>query len=101
MPFRITGDDGKNGADGRVTEFIYRQLPDYDTYISLWDHLGIKELPSVNEPNYIPNRNDDIVDTDWTDSPKGITSSMQFEVVCSRTRNSVEEPWGKWSNCTI
>jgi hypothetical protein len=35
VPFRITGDDGKNGADGRVTEFIYRQLPDYDTYISL------------------------------------------------------------------
>ena len=35
LPFRLTGEAGKNGADGRVTEFIYRLVPDFETYKKL------------------------------------------------------------------
>lgn len=100
-PFRLTGDDGKDGVDGTLTEFIYRQLPDYTSYGLLWEYLSNNELPSLNEPGYVPYRKDDIAETDWSASPKGITPSMNIEVACSRIRSSINEPWGKWSNCFV
>jgi hypothetical protein len=59
-PFRITGEDGKNGTDGRTIEFIYRLLPNYDSYIVLRNFLSKSEnkLPSADVPDYIPEIND-------------------------------------------
>ena len=54
IPFRITGEDGKNGADGRVIEFIYRLLPNYDTYLVLRDFLNKPENKGLGK--WSPNR---------------------------------------------
>lgn len=104
VPFRITGEDGKNGSDGRVIEFIYRLLPNYNTYLILKDFLNRSEnkLPSPNEADYIPSVNDNLdIGSNWEDRPVGINSTMQVEVACSRVKNSIDEPWGEWSSCAI
>lgn len=56
----MTGDDGKSGSDGRTIEFIYRLLPDYDTFLKLYKYLNTNKLESVDEPDYIPEINDTI-----------------------------------------
>lgn len=104
IPIRITGEDGKDGADGRVIEFIYRQVPNYEKYTELRYFLNVKEnkLPSVNESDYIPVVNDDLgINTVWTDRPIGVSTDMQIEVVCSRIRKNVESSWEDWSECAI
>lgn len=104
LPLRITGEDGKNGADGRVIEFIYRLVPNYESFTQLRNFLNIREnnLPSINEPDYVPEVNDNLnIDTVWTDSPVGISVDHQIEVVCSRIRKNVESPWEPWSQCAI
>lgn len=102
-PFRLTGEAGKSGADGRVTEFIYRLLPDYKTYEDLSNHLLTNKLYSPTyEDDKIPAVNDYFnIGTSWTDQPEGITETMQIEVCCTRTRKGVGEPWSEWSNCVI
>lgn len=58
-PFRLTGEAGKNGADGRVTEFIYRLVPDFDTYKELETQLFHNKLYSPQyEDDVIPQVND-------------------------------------------
>lgn len=104
VPFRITGEDGKNGADGRVIEFIYRQVPDYETFVQLRNYLDKPEnkLPSVNESDVVPDVNDNLnIGTPWTDRPEGISQGMQIEVVCSRVRKNLDSPWEDWSQCRI
>lgn len=101
VPFRLTGEKGASGADGRTIEFIYRLLPDVETYTNLSEHLSKYPLTSLDVSDYIPTKNDDITDTKWVDSPEGISETYKVEVVCSRIRNSVDEPWGEWSNCVI
>ena len=102
VPFRMTGDDGKSGSDGRTIEFIYRLLPDYDTFLKLYKYLNTNKLESVDEPDYIPEINDTICpETEWTDRPSGISSLWQVEVSCSRIRNNIDSPWGEWSDCAV
>ena len=96
-PFRLTGEAGKSGADGRVTEFIYRLLPDLETYNELSKHLTLNKLYSPEyEDDKVPSVNDDLnIGTTWTDQPKGITETMQIEVCCTRTRKGVDQPWSE------
>lgn len=100
-PIRLNGADGKNGVDGNNIEFIYRLLPDYDSYLLLKNHLSANELPSPNENKFVPDNNDSLnVGTEWENHPTGIDENMKVEVVCVRTKTA-DEPWSKWSNCTI
>ena len=78
---------GEAGADGKDQEFIYITKattdPPYD--ISL--------LPAIQTPEYLP----DPPETygQWTDDPRGVTASKQFEWVSKRTRNN--GVWSKFS----
>lgn len=100
-PIRLNGVDGKNGVDGDNIEFIYRLLPDYDSYVVLRNHLSTEELSSPNEKGFVPDNNDSLnVGTEWENHPTGIDENMKVEVVCVRTKTA-DEPWSKWSNCTI
>ena len=100
-PFRLTGADGKDGKDGETIEFIYRLLPDVDTYIALKQYLTENKLFSSPDSDFIPEAYDGLTETKWTDSPKGITEELQVEVVCSRSRRGENENWGEWTNCVI
>lgn len=102
-PFRLTGDDGKNGVDGRVTEFIYRLIPDLETYKLLVSDLFVHELYSPEyEEDYVPEVTDSLnISTFWTDQPQGISETQQIEVCCSRTRKGIDEKWSEWSDCII
>lgn len=59
-PFRMTGDRGLSGADGRVIEFIYRLLPSMEVYNALKRSLENKKLPSPNVDDFIPEVNDSL-----------------------------------------
>lgn len=66
-PFRLTGEDGQDGVDGSVTEFIYRLLPDYKTYQQLVAHLGIKGNELYSDPknnDVVPTKTDNIYNTE-------------------------------------
>ena len=76
-------------------------LPDYDSYVVLRNHLSTEELSSPNEKGFVPDNNDSLnVGTEWENHPTGIDENMKVEVVCVRTKTA-DEPWSKWSNCTI
>lgn len=67
-PIRITGKDGKAGADGTDIEFIFRRTEDSAT---------VPDTPqSSQEDDYVPD--------DWTDNPQGITEKLQAEWVSTR-----------------
>lgn len=87
MPIRLTGKDGKNGVDGSNIEYIYRLIPDYDTYLKLRDQLSSKKLFSSPEDDKVPPVNDSLnIDTVWTDSPSSISPEYLVEVMCTRTK---------------
>jgi hypothetical protein len=56
----LTGENGKNGVDGRVIEFIYRLLPDLNTYNLLVRALSYNKLESPNIDNSVPIVNDNL-----------------------------------------
>lgn len=60
MPIRLTGKDGKNGVDGNNIEYIYRLIPDYDTYLKLREQLSSKKLFSSSEDDKVPPVNDSL-----------------------------------------
>ena len=97
-PFRLTGDDGRDGADSRGIEFIYRRLPNINSYYNLVDFLEFNKLDNTD----LPEVNDYLnIDSKWTPSPEGIDEQWQIEVACSRVREIGAEEWGDWSNCVI
>lgn len=81
-PFRITGKDGSDGADGVNTEFIYRLS---NVELSAPDDTPSNN-PSVSD--YIPEL--------WDDHPKGISKDMPYEYVCTRNKNSDTGEWSDW-----
>lgn len=98
-PIRMSGKDGKNGVDGQSIEFIYRLLPNYETYLDLFEHLSENKLYSPDEKGVVPPNNDNLnIDTEWTASPSGISQVYPIEVVCTRTK---VDTWGSWSNCVM
>lgn len=78
-PIRLTGYQGRNGTDGNNIEFIFKLTK---------NHLLVPATPeSWNQTDFVPEG--------WTDSPTGISPTMQCEWVCSRTL--VESRWSNWS----
>ena len=78
-PIRLTGYQGRNGTDGNNIEFIFKLTK---------NHLLTPATPeSWNQTDFVPEG--------WTDSPTGISPTMQCEWVCSRTL--VENRWSNWS----
>lgn len=82
-PIRLTGYQGRNGTDGNNIEFIFKLTK---------NHLLVPATPeSWNQTDFVPEG--------WTDSPTGISPTMQCEWVCSRTL--VESRWSNWSTPAI
>ena len=74
-PIRLPGYQGRNGTDGNNIEFIFKLTA---------THLLVPATPeSWNQTDFVPEG--------WTDSPTGISPTMQCEWVCSRTL--VESRW--------
>lgn len=100
-PFRLTGENGKNGVDGVRSEFIYRLLPDITSYENLREFTKNLYSPEY-EDNYVPVANDNLnIGTVWSNHPSGISEGFPIEVCCNRTRKSSEESWSGWSSCII
>lgn len=85
-PVRITGQDGSNGTDGTSIEFIYKTT---ETDLEP-PYLNTEDSPNTN--NYIPEG--------WTDSPSGISVTMQCEWVATRRKNK-EGTWTSWTDPVI
>lgn len=106
-PFCITGQDGKDGADGASKEFIYRLISNKDNFDQLKAWLADRSHKLENTPTgVVPARKDDIVETDWTDEPSGINGETYLvEAVCSRKAKLDETGafagWDEWSAPTI
>lgn len=60
-----------------------------ETYEALRAHLEKNPLYNNQEGDSVPPVNDNIANTEWTDSPSGISEEMPIEVVCSRTKDTV------------
>lgn len=82
-PVRITGENGKDGQDGKSIEFIYKvsnRVPNSS------DKPG-----SVNEDGSVPDG--------WTDHPTGVSESNQYEWMCVRTKT--DDLWSDWNGPTV
>lgn len=82
-PVRITGEDGKDGQDGKSIEFIYK--------VSNRVPNSSDKPSSVNE--------DDSVPDGWTDNPTGVSESNQYEWMCVRTKT--DDLWSDWDGPTV
>lgn len=106
-PFCITGENGRDGTDGVSKEFIYRLISNKDNFDQLKTWLADEDHKLANTPTgIVPDRNDKIVETDWTDEPSGIDGETYLvEVVCSRKAKLDETGafvgWDEWSAPTI
>lgn len=104
-PSKLTGDDGQAGTDGKYTEFIYRRFSQIPTWTnnnlnpSYWaandteDYLGLAYSVSYSDS---PNNK-------WTDNPRGVNSTYQYEYVSSREFDgehfgqfNTPALWSKW-----
>ena len=92
-----------SGTDGADIEFIYRLLPNYDTYLDLLEYLD--EHPLVSNWGDVPVTGpDDFSKYDWTDDASGISPEYTVEICCVRTKSQNEynttwpKPtvWSKW-----
>ena len=87
-PIRITGaggkqgEDGEDGKNGNMIEFIYSR-----------NNTGV--APSAPATSQV----DDYIPSGWTDNPQGVSSSMMYEYVSTRTK--VNDTWGSFSTPVI
>ena len=87
-PVRLTGKNGKDGADGQSIEFIYKQSD--------------REPTKEDKPNEPENTlEDNFIPEGWLDHPQGVDEINQYEWICTRTKS--KEPnengdleWGEW-----
>lgn len=95
-PVRLTGENGQDGVDGTNIEFIYRLLPNRDTYTALREFLAENPLTSGGDLE-VPEVNDELgLDSEWTNNPEGIDGgNYLIEVVCSRSK--INGTWTSWS----
>lgn len=82
-PIRLTGEDGRNGTDGKSIEFIYK--------------LANREPTPDDRPGSV--NTDDYVPAGWTDNPTGISVNVQYEWMCMR--ENTEGYWSDWHGPTI
>lgn len=82
-PVRITGENGKDGQDGKSIEFIYR--------VSNRVPNSSDKPSSVNEDGSVPDG--------WTDHPTGVSESNQYEWMCVRTKT--DDLWSNWNGPTV
>lgn len=82
-PVRITGENGKDGQDGKSIEFIYK--------VSNRVPNSSDKPSSVNEDGNVPDG--------WTDHPTGVSESNQYEWMCVRTKT--DDLWSDWNGPTV
>lgn len=82
-PVRITGENGKDGQDGKSIEFIYK--------VSNRVPNSSDKPSSVNEDGSVPDG--------WTDHPTGVSESNQYEWMCVRTKTN--DLWSDWNGPTV
>lgn len=82
-PVRITGENGKDGQDGKSIEFIYK--------VSNRVPNSSDKPSSVNEDGIVPDG--------WTDHPTGVSESNQYEWMCVRTKT--DDLWSDWNGPTV
>lgn len=82
-PVRITGENGKDGQDGKSIEFIYK--------VSNRVPNSSDKPSSVNEDGSVPDG--------WTDHPTGVSESNQYEWMCVRTKT--DDSWSDWNGPTV
>lgn len=82
-PVRITGENGKDGQDGKSIEFIYK--------VSNRVPNSSDKPSSVNEDGSVPDG--------WTDDPTGVSESNQYEWMCVRTKT--DDLWSDWNGPTV
>lgn len=82
-PVRITGENGKDGQDGKSIEFIYR--------VSNRVPNSSDKPSSVNEDGSVPDG--------WTDHPTGVSESNQYEWMCVRIKT--DDLWSDWNGPTV
>lgn len=82
-PVRITGENGKDGQDGKSIEFIYK--------VSNRVPNSSDKPSSVNEDGNVPDG--------WTDHPTGVSESNQYEWMCVRTKT--DDSWSDWNGPTV
>lgn len=82
-PVRITGENGKDGQDGKSIEFIYK--------VSNRVPNSSNKPSSVNEDGSVPDG--------WTDHPTGVSESNQYEWMCVRTKT--DDLWSDWNGPTV
>ncbi len=82
-PVRITGENGKDGQDGKSIEFIYK--------VSNRVPNSSDKPSSVNEDGSVPDG--------WTNHPTGVSESNQYEWMCVRTKT--DDLWSDWNGPTV
>lgn len=82
-PVRVTGENGKDGQDGKSIEFIYK--------VSNRVPNSSDKPSSVNEDGSVPDG--------WTDHPTGVSESNQYEWMCVRTKT--DDLWSDWNGPTV
>lgn len=81
-PIRISGINGKDGADGTDVEFIYKQ-----TTIS----TPPTKPETSQEVDYVP--------LGWSDNPQGVNSTYLYEWICVRYK--IAGVWGEFSSPVV
>lgn len=82
-PIKISGADGKPGADGKADEFIYKRT-------ATAGDLDRPDTPTSEQvDDYVP------TDLGWTDNPRGVTTTYQGEWVSTRSKK--DGKWGPFS----
>lgn len=81
-PIRLSGLNGKDGADGTDIEFIYK--------VTTNSNPPIKPETS-QEVDYVP--------SGWSDNPLGVTSTYLYEWICIRYK--VAGVWGEFSSPVV
>lgn len=77
---RLTGENGSDGEDGSLYEYIYRRQNQNQV-------LPIKP-GNKQQDNYIP--------SGWNNHPEGIDQYNRYEYVCYRTKDKSTNQWVNW-----
>lgn len=77
---RLTGENGSDGEDGSLYEYIYRRQNQNQV-------LPIKP-DNEQQDNYIP--------SGWNNHPEGIDQYNRYEYLCYRTKDKSTNQWVNW-----